>query len=306
MEGVKEGNSISKTYLKTYQRKEHNKSMITEIEEQIMQYIEDNEMFLRSFNNIYYVKFKDKLKGYNLKEYMITAYIKMNNLKGYSNYTELCELYLNKLGNGSTEEGEQLYNRYYETFLLNMDKEVQQLKKRYNKTDDDVFTAYEIKTIWNFYNGFMIEKIIRSSIEEAADYTTLADRTEEEQQYIDDHMAIDIELVSTASIYGLQIKSYTYLGIDPKEQQKHFKKQNKYIETYEGSEVYYVLYKDNKPIYKVITNLSTELPYRSYLFTHKDIQQLNYNNISIGSFEGLTAELNNKMWLSDKIKEEQN
>lgn len=285
--------------------RKYNKTMITEVEEQIMKYIEDNEAFLRSFNNVYYVKFKNKLKGYSLKDYMITSYVKMNDIKGYSNYTELCELYLKKLGNGSIEEGEQLYDWYYETFLLNMDTEVQQLKKHHNKTDDDIFTAYEIKTIWNFYNGFMIEKIIRSEIEEAADYTSLADRSEEEQQYIDDNMAIDIELVSEASIYGLQIKSYTYLGIDPKEQQKHFKKQNKYMETYEGSEVYYVLYKDNKPIYKTLTDISTEIPYRSYLFTHKDILELNYKNISIGSYEGLTAEINNRMWLSDQIKEKQ-
>lgn len=280
--------------------------MITEVEQQIMEYIENNKDFLKSFNDIYYKKFKQKLNGYNLKDYMITAYIKMNDIKGYSNYTELCELYLNKLGNGSIEEGEQLYNWYYETFLLNMDKEVQQLKKQYNKTDDDVFMAYEIKTVWNFYNGFMIEKIIRTTIEETEAYTSLAYRTEEEQQYIDDNMAIDIELVSEASIYALQIKSYTYLGIDPKEQQKHFRKQNKYIETYKGSEVYYVLYKDNKPIYKTITDMSTELPYRSYLFTHKDILKLNPNNISIGSYEGLTKEINNRMWLSDKIKEDIN
>ena len=84
--------------------------MITEVEEQIMEYIENNRDFLKSFNDIYYKKFKQKLNGYNLKDYMITAYIKMNDIKGYSNYTELCELYLNKLGNGSVEEGEQLYN----------------------------------------------------------------------------------------------------------------------------------------------------------------------------------------------------
>lgn len=281
--------------------------MITEVEEQIMKYIEDNEQFLRSFNNVYYVKFKNKLKGYSLKDYMITSYVKMNDIKGYSNYTELCDLYLKKLGHGSIEKGEQLYSWYYETFLLNMDKDVQQLKKQHNKTDDDIFTAYEIKTIWNFYNGFMIEKIIRSSIEETEDYTSLADRSEEDQQYIDDNMAIDIELVSKASIYGLQIKSYTYLGIDPKEKQKHFNKQNKYIETYEGSEVYYVLYKNNKPIYKTITDTSTKIPYRSYLFTHGDLLELNYkNNISIGSYEGLTNEINNRMWLSDQIKEKQN
>lgn len=279
--------------------------MITETEREIMEYIENNEAFLKSFNNVYHKKFKQLLSGYNLKDYMITAYVKMNNIKGYNNYTELCELYLKKLGNGLIEEGEQLYDHYYETFLLNMDTEVQQLKKQHNKTDDDIFIAYEIKTIWNFYNGFMIEKIIRSSIEETEDYTSLADRSEEDQQYIDDNMAIDIELVSEASIFALQIKSYTYLWIDPKEKQKHFKKQNKYIETYEGSEVYYVLYKNNKPIYKTITDTSTKIPYRSYLFTHKDIMELNYRNTSIGSYEGLTNEINNRMWLSDQIKEKQ-
>lgn len=274
--------------------------MITETEKEFMDYIEANEEFLRSFHNIYHKQYRQKLNGYDLKEYMITSAIQMNKLKGYTNYTELCSLYLETLGEGSTEYGEELHNYYYETFLLNMDKEVQQLKEKYNKDDEEIYIAYEIKTLWSFYNGFMIEKLIKAAISEEANIT-LVEREEEEQQLIDNTMAIDVEVAAPKTLLGLQIKSYSYLNIDNKEKDKHIKKQQKYKSKY-NSKVYYVLYRNNLPIYKVKYK-DKPIPYRSYLFTQKDIKELKTKDTAIGTYEGLVKEIDDKLWLIEKIKE---
>jgi len=276
--------------------------MITEIEQQIMEYIEINDSFLRSFHNIYHRQYKQLINGYSLKDYIVTAAIQMNKLKDYSNYTEYCSQYLKALGRGDIEYGEQLHNYYYDTFILNMDKKLQQLKQRYKKDDTDIYAAYEIKTIWSFYNGFMIEKLIKSAIETEATYTALAERTVEEQQQIDTQMAIDIEVTAPITTLGFQIKSYTYLGIEAEEKQKHITKQNRYKQQYNNAEVFYILYKDNKPIYQ-IKNENSKIPYVSYLFTQKDILELNIKQTAIGSYVGLAKEIDNKVWLKDTIKQ---
>lgn len=276
--------------------------MITETEQQIMDYIESNDSFLRSFHNIYHRQYKQLINGYNQKDYIVTAAIQMNKLKDYSNYTEYCSQYLKALGKGDIEYGEQLHNYYYDTFILNMDKKLQQLKQRYKKDDTDIYTAYEIKTIWSFYNGFMIEKLIKAAIETEATYTALAERTAEEQQQIDTQMAIDIEVTAPITTLGFQIKSYTYLGIETEEKQKHIIKQNRYKQHYDNAEVFYILYKDNKPMYQ-IKNENSKIPYVSYLFTQKDILELNIKQTAIGSYVGLAKEIDNKVWLKDTIKQ---
>ena len=275
--------------------------MITEAEQQIMDYIESNESFLRSSHNIYHRQYKQLIKGHNQKDYIVTAAIQMNKLKDYSNYTEYCSQYLKALGKGDTEYGEQLHNYYYDTFVLNMDKKLQQLKQRYRKDDTDIYIAYEIKTVWSFYNGFMIEKLIKSAIETEATYTALTERTAEEQQQIDTQMAIDIEVTAPITTLGFQIKSYTYLGIEAEEKQKHITKQNRYKQHYDNTEVFYILYRDNKPIYQ-IKNANSKIPYVSYLFTQKDILELKEEQTAIGSYVGLAKEIDIKACLKDKTK----
>jgi hypothetical protein len=274
--------------------------MITEIEQQILEYIESNEEYLRSFHNIYHRQYKQLIKGYSQKEYIVTAAIQMNKLKDYSNYTEYCNRYLEELGEGNKDYGEQLHNYYYETFILNMDKELQQLKQRYKKDDTDVYMAYELKTVWSFYNGFMIEKLIKEAIEGEATYTAIAERSEEEQKEIDTKMAIDMEVAAPKIILGFQIKSYTYLGIKEAEKQKHISSQQKYKDKYNG-EVFYILYKNNRPIYQMIDN-GMKVPYVSYLFTQKDILSLNSKQTEIGSYIGLAKEIDNRTWLFNTIK----
>ena len=278
--------------------------MVTEIEQKIIDYKENNNRYINSFNSIYesYKEWIESIKECNVKDYIITSTIQLNKITNYSNYTEYCSQYLKALGKGDIEYGEQTYREYYNAFILNMDNELQQLKKRYNKTDEDIHKAYDIKTIWNPYNGFMVEKLIKLKIESEATYTALAERTVEEQQQIDTQMAIDIEVTAPITTLGFQIKSYTYLGIETEEKQKHIIKQNRYKQHYDNAEVFYILYKDNKPMYQ-IKNENSKIPYVSYLFTQKDILELNIKQTAIGSYVGLAKEIDNKVWLKDTIKQ---
>ena len=41
-----------------------------------------------------------------------------------------------------------------------MSEDIDRLKEKYNKTDEDIFIAYEIKTVFQFYAGFLMEKIL--------------------------------------------------------------------------------------------------------------------------------------------------
>mgnify|MGYP000143362804 FL=1 len=168
---------------------------IAEDTEQLyLKYIEDNKAFLKDFHRIYYTKYKEYLKGYNLSDYMITSYIKANKIAEYNNYDEFIDKYLLQLSE-STEEASELYNSYYYCFIENMSKYLNTLKWKYNKTDDDIYTAYEIKTVWQFYIGFLNEKILRYYLDNYSDYT-VPDRSLEDKRYIDSTYAIDIEAIA--------------------------------------------------------------------------------------------------------------
>lgn len=259
---------------------------ITEEEKQYIDYIEDNKRFLIGFNDIYCNQYKQILNGYKLKDYMITARIQMNKLKGYSNYEEFYYVYLEALGGSDITLGEAVYSSYYEAFKENMDDEIQKLKQQFKKDDYEIYIAYTIKTIWNFYIGFIVEKLVKAEVNKEKDIIILQ-REGEQQQLIDNTMAIDIELRTlTAKTIGLQIKSHTYLKIKSEKKDIHIQKQNKYKAKY-NSEVYYVLHKDHKPIYKITT--------QSYLFTQNDIKQLQITDTAKGTYEGLINDLRYRM-----------
>ncbi|MEF3400129.1 hypothetical protein V4R14_04965 [Listeria monocytogenes] len=263
--------------------------MFTEIEQLYIDYIEANKSFITKFHKVYYELYKQKLNGYSLKDYMVTSAIQMNKLKGYNDYEEFYNMYLEALGNDDITYGEELHIYYYDTFLLNMDDEIQKLKKQFNKDDDDIYSAYIIKTVWNFYVGFVIEKRIRSTINKETDIMLL-ERGETEQRLIDNTMAIDIEATTIATnTIGLQIKSYTYLNIDSDKKDKHIEKQNKYKSKY-NAEVYYILYEDYLPIYK--SNTTNQ----SYLFTQSEVKKLTKADTTKGTYEGLANDLKRQLF----------
>jgi len=157
---------------------------ITDGTEQLyLNYIEENKAFLKDFHRIYYNKYKEYLKGYNLSDYMITSYIKANKITDYNNYLEFIDKYLLQLS-ADKSEAIEVYNSFYDCFIENMSKYINPLKVKYNKTDNDIYTAYEIKTVWQFYVGFLNEKVLSYYLDYNSVYT-VADRSLEDQKLID-------------------------------------------------------------------------------------------------------------------------
>lgn len=77
-----------------------------------MEYVERNKSFLKEFHRIYYTEYREKLKGCRLSEYMITSYVRVNKIEGYSNYDEFIDGYLLQVSTDKEEAG-RVYDDYY-------------------------------------------------------------------------------------------------------------------------------------------------------------------------------------------------
>lgn len=259
--------------------------MITDIEQQYIDYTEANKDFLNKLHYIYYNKYKKLLASYCLKDYMITQKIKANKLTNYNNYTDFYVKYLEQLSHtDNADEGLIIYNAYFDCFIENMNNDIEKLKHDYNKTDAEIYEAYQIKTIWIFFIGFLIEQLIKNSISKSHTIY-IASRSADDQQYIDDNYAIDIEVISDNNICAIQSKSITYLNLDTAIKQQHFNKHIKYKNDYNNSNTYYVLYKNYKPVHLN----------HNYLLTPEDIQSLTKDSLSVGSYNDLIINIEKQM-----------
>lgn len=258
---------------------------ITDGTEQLyLNYIEENKAFLKDFHRIYYNKYKEYLKGYNLSDYMITSYIKANKITDYNNYLEFIDKYLLQLS-ADKSEAIEVYNSFYDCFIENMSKYINPLKVKYNKTDNDIYTAYEIKTVWQFYVGFLNEKVLSYYLDYNSVYT-VADRSLEDKRYIDSTYAVDIEAIAlTGRIIAIQCKSYTYLNISEDKKLIHINKHIEYTNTYDNSNTYYVLHKDYKPCYYIKDNKPC------YFIKSNDILNLTPNDLKPGTYEGMILQI---------------
>lgn len=258
---------------------------IIDIEEQLyIDYIENNKDFLKEFHRIYYVKYKEYLKGYRLSDYMITAYVKVNKAVGYENYRGFINKYLLQMA-ADPEEAMWLYEAYYNCFIENMAEDIKYLQKKFNKTEEDVYIAYEIKTLWQFYTGFLNEKVLTYYINKYSCYA-VAERPLGDRIYIDDNYAIDIEVVDdTEAVIAIQCKSYTYLNISEEKKQIHIKKHADYKNTYKNSNTYYILHKDYKPCYYIKDNRPC------YLIKSEDILKLKQKDIHKGTYEEMISQM---------------
>lgn len=258
---------------------------VIDIEEQIyIKYIENNKDFLKAFHKVYYNKYKEYLKGYRLSDYMITSYVKVNKVVGYENYKEFIEKYLLQIAE-ETEEATGPYEAYYNCFVENMEKDIKYLLKRFNKTEEDIYIAYEIKTLWQFYTGFLNEKVLTYYIDNYSCYR-VAERTLEDKIYIDDNYAIDIEVVDdSGGVMAIQCKSYTYINISEDKKQIHINKHNDYRNTYENSNTYYILHKDYEPCYY----MEGDKP--CYLIRSMDVLDIKQDDIHKGTYEGMINQM---------------
>lgn len=258
--------------------------IISSEEKVYLDYIKNNKDFLKEFHDIYYVGLKKRLEVYRLSDYMITSYVKANKITGYNNYNEFIDKYLLQLS-ADKSEAIEVYNSFYDCFIENMSEYIFPLKGKFNKSDDDIYTAYEIKTVWQFYTGFLNEKVLRYYLDYNSVYT-VADRSLEDKRYIDSTYALDIEAIApTGRIIAIQCKSYTYLNISEDKKLIHINKHLEYTNTYDNSNTYYMLHQDYKPCYYIKDNKPC------YLIRSNDILNLAPNDLKTGTYEEMILQI---------------
>lgn len=257
-------------------------------EENFINYMDNNKEFLKAIHYLYYIKFKKQLEGYALKDYMVIAYINFNSINSFNNYISFKNKYLLQL-DPNIKEAYKLYDSYFYCFLENNIEEIEAIKRKYNKNDNDIKKAYEIKTVWQFYNGFYLEKKLIHAIENNSSYKAL-DKAEEEKIFIDNKYAIDLEIVSTSNnnnIKAIQCKSIKYVDVETKYKLIHLKKHKEYKKRY-NNPTYFLLFMDNLPCY--LKRRSCE---KQYLIASKEILNVSFESVCKGSYEDLAVWLDN-------------
>lgn len=256
--------------------------MIDTEEQSCISYIRNNKDYLKEFHNIYFNEYKKYLSSYYTSDYVITKKIRANEIIGYNDYDGFVEQYLMQLSEDLVE-AEDIYKAYYEAFAENMENEIQWLQKRFNKTNEDLYKAYEIKTMWQFYTGFLVEKLITMHIEECSECKVVK-CTEDHKRYLDNRYAIDIE-VDLQGLIGIQSKSVTYLNVSDNKKDMHLEKHKAYKKRY-NARTFYILNDDYKPCYYVNRNGE-----KMYLIESEDIKKIKVEQMCNGTYEGLIKSL---------------
>ena len=255
-------------------------------EKEIIQYIHNNKDFLKEFHNIYFTIQSNYLTGYTVKDYIITAYVRYNKIKDFNNYSSFKHKYMLQL-NPNISEAIELYEAYYNCFLENMEPYLTPLKHKYNKNDSDIKIAYEIKTIWQFYNGFYDETCLINAINNNSISYSIVNRSIEDKHLLDNNYAIDVEIKDNKNnIMAIQCKQLSYLNLDSNKKEVHLNKHNKYRERFSNA-TYYILFKDNAPCYYTNSNV------KSYLIASNDILNVSYKSFHKGSHDDFTTWLDN-------------
>lgn len=256
-------------------------------EKEIIQYIQNNKDFLKEFHHVYFNDQVDYLTRYTLKDYMITAYVRYNKIKDFNDYSSFKYKYMLQL-NDNIYEALKIYKAYYNCFMENMDPYLKSLKHKYNKSDMDIKIAYEIKTIWQFYNGFYDETCLINAINNNSINYSVLNRSIEDKHLLDNNYAIDVEIKdNNNNIMAIQCKQLSYVNLDSNKKEVHLNKHNKYRERFSNA-TYYILFKDNAPCYYIASS-----NVKSYLIASNDILNLSYKSFYKGSYEDLTTWLDN-------------
>ena len=260
-------------------------------EKEVLHYIQNNKNFLKDFHNIYYNIQKDFLTGYSLKDYMITQYVSFNKIKDFNNYNSFKQQYLLQI-NSNMETAIAVCEAYYDCFLENMEEYLTPLKQKYAKSDSDIKTAYEIKTIWQFYSGFYNEHCLVKAINNNSNSYNVYNR--EDKHLLDNNLAIDVEIIDNDNnIMAIQCKQLSYVNLDSNKKKVHINKHNRYRERFHNA-TYYLLFKNNAPCYCITNNV------KSYLIASGEISNVSYKNFNEGSYTDFINWLDNNNNKEDK------
>lgn len=233
------------------------------------------------FNDIYFNNYPKQLKeiGLNPKECMIVKMVPMHGIIDYpfESKEDFYNVYFKYLSDHLGTDIESAYDFYvnkYNLFYEIMEDELSVF------TDEEICKLYVDKSIYNFYNGIKFEKDVLSLI------PLYVVRDDEEREFIDNVLKIDIELASNDNLYGLQLKCLSYINTDNKLKQYHKKQFNNYIDKFDAANVFYLFHNADLDPVRLKSN-------RSYLIPFEEINNYTINDFETGSFGELQNELSN-------------
>ena len=241
-----------------------------------------NKSLITKFNTIYYDSYPKRLEelGRIPSEDIVVRIIPMRPIINYDFETQedFYDAYFYYLSDYLNVEVIDAYNYYIELYDLFCEIMADDLLE-FN--EEEICELYVMKTIYNFYSGFKFEKDVSALISEIP-YRSLKQINELDTEY-----KIDLEVVGVDDdIYGLQLKTMSYLNVNNKTKGYHKSRMKKYIEDYEATDVFYVLHNHNVQPMKLRNN-------NTYLIPFNSIQCYELKDFIVGTYEELEIELNN-------------
>ena len=236
------------------------------------------------FNTIYYKEYPKRLEelGRCIDEDMIVKILPMHNIIAYDwttpeDFYNVYFEYLADFLNDSVDGAYEFYIELYEFFTSIMAEELSVF------TDEEIVELYCLKTINNFYSGFKFEKEINALIDK--DKTVY--RSSKQRDELDTIYKIDLEVLDDDdNLYGIQMKTTSYLNLNNRMKGYHKGCMTKYIKEFGAENCFFLFHnKDVQPMKERNTG--------SYLIPYKSVSDYTSKDFIIGSYEELQIELNN-------------
>ena len=236
------------------------------------------------FNNIYYKNYPKCLEelGRCSEEDMIVKIIPMYNIINYSFKTQedFYNVYFEYLAdflNTDINDAYDFYIELYDLFIETMKEELSVF------TDEEIVEYYTLKTILNFYSGFKFERDVNALIDK--DKTVY--RSSKQRDELDTIYKVDIEILDDEdNLYGIQMKTTSYLNLNNRMKGYHKGCMTKYIKEFSAQNCFFLFHnKDVQPMKERNTG--------NYLIPYKSVSDYTYNDFVVGSYEELQIQLNN-------------
>ena len=236
------------------------------------------------FNTIYYKEYPKRLEelGRCIDEDMIVKILPMHNIIAYDwttpeDFYNVYFEYLADFLNDSVDGAYEFYIELYEFFTSIMAEELSVF------TDEEIVELYCLKTINNFYSGFKFEKDVNALI----DKDKKLYRSSKQRDELDNIYKIDLEILSSDDrLYGIQMKTTSYLNLNNRMKGYTKSCMTKYIKEFGAENCFFLFHnKDVQPMKFKETN--------TYLIPYKEINNYTYNDFVVGDWSELKEQLNN-------------
>ena len=241
-----------------------------------------DKRLITKFNTVYYSDYPKRLEeiGRIPSEDIIVKVVPMRPIVNYDFDTQedFYNAYFYYLADYLNMDMDDAYDYYIELYDLFREIMAEDLLEF---DIEQICELYVMKTIYNFYSGFKFEKDVSALIPESP-Y-----RSDKQLTELDTEYKIDLEIVGIDDdLYGLQLKTLSYVNVDKKTKGYHKSRMKDYIEDFGATDVFYILHNHNlKPMKLKGTN--------TYLIPFDSIQCYELKDFVVGTYVELQNELNN-------------